>query len=203
MALSLGLRHCTLPIVMMRRGQRVKMIDMENEIPSSYDASAAYLGLGSNLGDRAANLLRALKGLRDAGLNLIAISSIYETEPVDYLDQPDFLNMAVAVGAPLIEPFSLLRLCLDVEARLGRERPTPKGARVIDIDLLLFDGAMIDGVRDGVALTLPHPRLHLRRFALAPLAEIAPELRHPASGKTIRRLLDDLNDSSSVEIYAG
>lgn len=174
-----------------------------NDSPESRDVSAAYLGLGSNLGDRAANLLRALKALRDAGLNLAAISSIYETAPVDYLDQPDFLNMAVAVGPPLIEPFSLLSLCLDVEARLGRERLTPKGARVIDIDLLLFDGAVIDGVRDGVALTLPHPQLHLRRFALEPMAEIAPDLRHPTSGKTMRRLLDDLNDSFSVSIYAG
>jgi len=152
----------------------------------------AYLGLGSNLGDRAANLLRALKALRDAGLSLIALSSIYETEPVDYLDQPDFLNMAVAVGAPQIEPFSLLKLCLDLETRLGRERLIPKGARVIDIDLLLIDGITIDEVRDGVALTLPHPRLHLRRFALAPLAEIAPELRHPILGETIRELLETI-----------
>ncbi|HEY8459591.1 MAG TPA: 2-amino-4-hydroxy-6-hydroxymethyldihydropteridine diphosphokinase [Blastocatellia bacterium] len=169
----------------------------------SRGSSVAYLGLGSNLGDRAANLLRALKEIRDAGLNLAAISSIYETEPVDYLDQPDFLNMAVAVSSPRLEPFSLLRLCLDAEKRLGRERLTPKGARTIDIDLLLFDGAVIDGVRDGIALTLPHPRLSARRFALAPLAEIAPEIRHPVSGKTIRRLLEDLNDSSSVSIYAG
>jgi 2-amino-4-hydroxy-6-hydroxymethyldihydropteridine diphosphokinase len=175
------------------------MIDMENETLSSYGASAAYLGLGSNLGDRAANLLRALKELRVAGLNLIALSSIYETEPVDYLEQPDFLNMAVAVSAPLIEPYSLLKLCLDVEARLGRERLIPKGARAIDIDLLLFGDAVIDGV----TLSLPHPRLHLRRFALAPLAEIAPELRHPTSGKTIRRLLENLDDSSAVSIYAG
>jgi 2-amino-4-hydroxy-6-hydroxymethyldihydropteridine diphosphokinase len=179
------------------------MSDMENETLISYDVSVAYLSLGSNLGDRAANLLRALKALRDAGLNLAAISSIYETEPVDYLDQPDFLNMAVAVSAPWIEPFSLLKLCLDVEARLGRERLTPKGARAIDVDLLLIGGAVIDDIRDGVALTLPHPRLHLRRFALEPLAEIAPELRHPISGETIRRLLDDLNDSTSVAIYAG
>ena len=175
---------------------------MENETLSSYDASVAYLGLGSNLGDRAANLLRAVKALRDAGLNLIAISSIYETGPVDYLDQPDFLNMSIAVSAPQVEPFSLLKLCLDVEARLGRERLTPKGARVIDIDLLLFGGAVIDGLRDGVALTLPHPRMHLRRFALAPLAEIAPGLRHPVFGKTIQRLLDELNDSSCVSIYS-
>src|SRR5215468_11282365 len=179
------------------------MINMESETLNSSDVGVAYLSLGSNLGDRAANLLRALKALRDAGLNLTAISSIYETEPVDYLDQPDFLNMAVGVSAPLIEPFSLLSLCLNVEARLGRERLTPKGARAIDIDLLLFDGAVIDGVRDGIALTLPHPRLHMRRFALEPLAEIAPGLRHPISGKAIRRLLDDLNDLSSVAIYAG
>src|SRR5215468_2803632 len=179
------------------------MINMESETLNSSDVGVAYLSLGSNLGDRAANLLRALKALRDAGLNLTAISSIYETEPVDYLDQPDFLNMAVGVNAPLTEPFSLLRICLDVEARLGRQRLTPKGARTIDIDLLLFDGAVIEGVRDSVALTLPHPRLHLRKFALAPLAEIAPELRHPVLGKTIRRLLGDLNDSSSVSIYAG
>src|SRR5262244_3548469 len=123
---------------------------MENETLDSYDLSAAYLGLGSNLRDRAANLLRALKALRDAGLNLTSISSIYETEPVDHLDQPDFLNMAVAVGAPLTEPFSLLKLCLDVETRLGRERLIPKGARAIDIDLLLFGDAVIDGFRDGV-----------------------------------------------------
>jgi 2-amino-4-hydroxy-6-hydroxymethyldihydropteridine diphosphokinase len=111
--------------------------------------------------------------------------------------------MVVAVGAPLIEPFPLLKLCLDVEARLGRERLAPKGARAIDIDLLLFGDTVIDGVCDGMALTLPHPRLHLRRFALAPLAEIAPELRHPTSGKTIKRLLEDLDDSSRVSIYAG
>lgn len=178
---------------------QVKVFNMETDTLGS----PAYLGLGSNLGDRAANLLRALKALRDAGLNLIAISSIYETEPVDYLDQPDFLNMAVAVSASLIEPFSLLKLCLDVETRLGRARLIPKGARAIDIDLLLFDDAVIDGVCDGVALTLPHPRLHLRKFALAPLAEIAPELRHPIFSATIRRLLDDLNDSSSVSVYAG
>jgi len=163
----------------------------------------AYLGLGSNLGDRAANLLRALKALHDAGLSVHSLSSIYETEPVDNLAQPNFLNMAVAVGAPRIEPFSLLKLCLDVETRLGRERLIPKGARTIDIDLLLFDGLALDGVRDGVALTLPHPRLHLRRFALAPLAEIAPELRHPVLGRTIKQLLDELDDSAPALIYAG
>ncbi|HKQ74040.1 MAG TPA: 2-amino-4-hydroxy-6-hydroxymethyldihydropteridine diphosphokinase [Blastocatellia bacterium] len=165
--------------------------------------NTAYLGLGSNLGDRAANLMRALKALIDSGLRVQSLSSIYETEPVDNLDQPDFLNLAVAVDTLRIEPFSMLKLCLDVETRLGRVRMTPKGARTIDIDLLLFGGLALDGAREGIALTLPHPRLHLRRFALAPLAEIAPGLHHPVLGRTIKQLLDDLDDSSSALIYVG
>ncbi len=170
----------------------------------SENIRAAYLGLGSNLGDRAANLLMAVGALCGAGLHVNAMSSIYETEPVDYLDQPDFLNMALAVEAPRnlhFDPFRLLRLCLEVETRLGRERSIPKGARVIDIDLLLVDGMVIDGVHEGVALILPHPRLHLRRFALLPLAEIAPEMRHPVLGETISRLLDLVKDASAVSVY--
>lgn len=170
----------------------------------------AYLSLGSNLGDRAANLLRAVTALCGSGLHVRSMSSIYETEPVDYLDQPKFLNMAIVVEASRtgqkverIEPFSLLELCLETESRLGRERAIPKGARTIDIDLLLIDGLVIDEVRDGVALTLPHPRLHLRRFALAPLSEIARELRHPVFGKTIEQLLDEAADASSVRVYTG
>ncbi len=166
-------------------------------------SSTAYLGLGSNLGDRAANLLRAIIALSEDGMRLSAISSVYETEPVDYLDQPAFLNMVVAVEAPQIEPFSLLALCLAVEKRLGRERRVPKGARTIDIDLLIVDDRVIDGLRDGLALTLPHPRLHLRRFMLTPLAEIAPRLKHPLLGETISQLLDAVKDSSLVRIYRG
>jgi 2-amino-4-hydroxy-6-hydroxymethyldihydropteridine diphosphokinase len=165
--------------------------------------STAYLGLGSNLGDRAANLLRAIAALSQGGLRLSAMSSIYETEPVDYPDQPKFLNMVVTVEAPQIEPFSLLRFCLEVETSLGRQRAIPKAARTIDIDLLLLDDRVIDEVRDGLALTLPHPRLHLRRFALTPLAEIAPQLRHPILGETMSRLLAAVDDSSAVWIYRG
>src|SRR5262245_63911775 len=119
--------------------------------PLTVNIHTAYLGLGSNLGDRAANLLRAVGALCGAGLHVRAMSSIYETEPVDYLDQPDFLNMVLAVEAPLdekIDPFHLLRLCLEVETRLGRERSIPKGARVIDIDLLLVDEYVFDGVHE-------------------------------------------------------
>ena len=163
----------------------------------------AYLGLGSNLGDRAANLLRAIRELRDAGLWIDSLSSIYETEPVENRDQPYFLNMAVAVSAPDIDPFSLLKKCLEIETRLGRARLIPKGARTIDIDLLIIGDLILDEVRDGVALTVPHPRLSLRRFALTPLAEIAPELRHPVLGITMEQLLVKVNDRASVRIYAG
>src|SRR5215217_839310 len=98
----------------------------------------AYLGLGSNLGDRAANLLRAVSALVNGGLQLVAASSIYETDPVDYLDQPQFLNQVIAVAAPQLEPYSLLRFCLETETKLGRERTIPRSARTVDIDLLLF-----------------------------------------------------------------
>jgi len=161
----------------------------------------AYLGLGSNLGDRAANLLRAVAALCHGDWRLTAMSSIYETEPVDYLDQPNFLNLAVAVETPLIEPFSLLEFCLNTETRLGRERTVPKGARTIDIDLLLVDDLVVDGTRNGIALTLPHPRLHLRRFALEPLAEIAPDLIHPVFGETISTLSGRVDSAAAVSIY--
>jgi 2-amino-4-hydroxy-6-hydroxymethyldihydropteridine diphosphokinase len=163
--------------------------------------STAYLGLGSNLGDRAANLLRAVRALGHGDLRLTAMSSIYETEPVDYLDQPNFLNMAVAVEAPVIEPFSLLEFCLAMETRLGRERAVPKGARTIDIDLLLVDDLVVEGTRNGIALTLPHPRLHLRRFALEPLAEIAPDLIHPVFGETISTLSGRVGAAAAVSVY--
>jgi len=161
----------------------------------------AYLGLGSNLGDRAANLLKALPVLVSGELTLIKASSIYETEPLDYPDQPSFLNMVIALSGEEIEPFSLLRFCLEIELRLGRQRTIPRGARTIDIDLLLLDDLVIDGIRDGIELLLPHPRMHLRRFVLAPLVEIAPALLHPVLGKTMMQLLGEVDNLQAVRIY--
>ena len=161
----------------------------------------AYLGLGSNLGDRAAHLLRAVTALVSGDLRLSAASSIYETEPVDVDQQPKFLNMVVAVSAPRLDPFSLLNFCLATETRLGRKRLVERGARTVDIDLLLLDDFVIDETREGVDLVLPHPRLHLRRFVLTPLAEIAPHLKHPLLGDTMAHLLGAVHDPAGVRIY--
>jgi 2-amino-4-hydroxy-6-hydroxymethyldihydropteridine diphosphokinase len=163
-------------------------------------AQIAYLGLGSNLGDRAAHLLRAISAFVTADFDLIAVSSIYETEPVDYPDQPQFLNMVAAVAGRL-EPFSLLKFCLESEMRLGRRRTIPRGQRTIDIDLLMLDDLIMDDRRNGLDLTLPHPRMHLRRFVLAPISEIAPDLEHPVLHMNMSRLLDNLDDPAAVRLY--
>ena len=145
----------------------------------------AYVSLGSNMGDRAGYLLLAVRGMMDAGLHPSRLSYIYETEPVDVTDQPAFLNMVAELSnVERWTPEQLLARLLRIEYALGRRRSTRRGPRKIDLDLLLYG----DEQRTSALLTLPHPRLHLRRFVLTPLAEIAPQLIHPILKRTIAEL---------------
>lgn len=185
-------------------------------------SEVVYLGLGSNVGDRVAHLRAGLRGLRQHGLRLRAVSSFYVTEPdlrtaaTDETQEargepggnkmpehhPWYINCVAGFDrAP--PPRTLLEICLEIERAEGRERrraqPGSNGAprpRTLDIDLLLFGERVIDEAD----LVLPHPRMAQRRFVLAPLAEIAPRLRHPVSGATIAELLDELPERERVEL---
>lgn len=145
-----------------------------------------YLSLGSNLGDRERNLSTAIEHLAALG-EVIAVSSVYETEPVELARQPWFLNCAVALQTEKM-PKQFLAALQSIEKAMGRQRTQPKGPRVIDLDILLFGNSVVDTA----GLTIPHPALHQRRFVLEPLAEIAPEQRHPVFKRTVRELRDAL-----------
>jgi GTP cyclohydrolase-4 len=168
-----------------------------------------FLALGSNLGDRRANLAAALQRLRNA-VEISAISSVYETEPVGYTDQPRFLNMVLR-GQSSLSPEALLAYAKTIEATLGRQPNFRNGPRLIDIDILFYD----DLVDEQEHLTIPHPRLSERAFVLVPLAEIAPDVIDPVSGKSaqqllnavsregVQRLADDLRISLEHDIQNG
>jgi 2-amino-4-hydroxy-6-hydroxymethyldihydropteridine diphosphokinase len=146
----------------------------------------AFLSLGSNLGDRELHLLEALDRLEAAGIHILRRSSIYETEPQDLPAQPWFLNLVVEVETELF-PRLLLARTQAIELGMGRKRAVPKGPRSVDIDILLLGDFVID-TRE---LQVPHPRMSERRFVLEPLAELAPDLRHPVNGKTAREMLSE------------
>jgi 2-amino-4-hydroxy-6-hydroxymethyldihydropteridine diphosphokinase len=144
-----------------------------------------YLALGSNIGDREANLRAAIQSLSAAGIPVLRESPIYETEPAGYAEQRWFLNMVVEAETALF-PMQLLTRTGKIERALGRVRTVPNGPRTIDIDILLYGDAVVRTPR----LEIPHPRMHQRRFVLAPLSDLAPGLLHPVLRRTVRQLLD-------------
>jgi len=156
-------------------------------------AVVGYFGLGSNLGDRRGHLRAGLAGLEREGLALLACSSVWATEPVDAAGPDWFLNLVVAARGPQA-PLEWLAAAARVEGACGRVRVERNGPRTLDVDVLLLEGATWDDTR----LTVPHPRMWTRRFVLAPLAEIAPELRDPRGGPSVRERLRDLGGPGRV-----
>lgn len=157
-------------------------------------ATKAYVGLGSNLGDRAGNLLLAVRGMMEASLCVTRVSSIYETEAISEIKQPPFLNMVVEIGNNLPKPEQVMARLLRIEFALGRTREVKDGPRTIDLDLLLYG----ELEKDTEFLRLPHPRLHERKFVLEPLVEIAPRVLHPSLKISAVKMLADLCDTTSV-----
>ena len=156
-----------------------------------------YLSLGSNVGTREKHLRDAITRLDTAG-HVVSISSFYETEPVEFTDQPWFLNCAVALETTRT-PEQLIAAMLRIETEIGRTRTrTKKGPRTIDIDILLFGSTIINSEE----LTIPHPAMHQRRFVLEPLSEIASEVQHPVLHRTVRELLDALPAGQAVRKIA-
>lgn len=150
----------------------------------------AYLGLGSNMGDRAANLRNAVRLLSEESVTITARSRIYETLPVGDTSQERFYNAAIGVETGTT-PRALLDRCLEIETMMGRVRTARRGPRIIDIDILMCDGAVIDAEQ----LTVPHPRMHERAFVLKPLADIAPDAVHPILDLSIGDLLERADTS--------
>ncbi len=156
--------------------------------------TSIYLGLGTNLGNREKNLSQCVNLLSDnREIDLKKLSSIYETEPYGFIDQPKFLNMVVEIETRLTAN-KLLRLTQDIEKKIGKKKLFHLGPRIIDIDILSYQDQVIKQER----LIIPHAQLHFRKFVLIPLNEIAPDFIHPESNKKIGRLLNECPDSSQV-----
>ena len=160
--------------------------------------TAVYLSLGSNMGDRAENIARAIAALGQRGVRVTQESSLYETEPLEIREQPWFLNCAIEAETEL-SPERLMEVLLEIEREMGRERAVPKGPRVIDIDILLYGSDIVRGP----ALEIPHPRMAERKFVLVPLAEIAGEANHPVAMMTIAEMLEATADRGEVRKWPG
>src|SRR5579863_7954225 len=154
-------------------------------------AKTVYLSLGSNLGDRRANLARAIDLLDESGVRTLRVSSIFETEPMYLAAQPQFFNQIVEAETTLL-PRQLHSTTRRIEKAVGRKPSAPNGPRVIDIDIVLFGKSLVDLP----GLAIPHPRMAERRFVLEPLAELVPDLRHPVTRRTVREMLAAVKDQS-------
>ena len=163
------------------------------EVLSQEAMKRIYLSLGSNLGDRVAQIAKALERLTAAGIKVERVSSFYRTEPVDFRPQSWFVNCVAEVESDLM-PLQLLRVCKAIERELGRRPGISKGPRSADIDILLYENVVIRSRE----LIIPHERMTERRFVLVPLMELAPHLRHPVSSMTLPELLHQIGDSSRV-----
>lgn len=156
-----------------------------------------FISLGSNMGDRLTNIMMGLALLNKIPTTkVIKVSSIYETEPVEYKEQGSFLN-AMAQVTTTLTPQKLLSALQIIEAKMHRQRLVPKGPRTLDLDIIFVGDMIVDTVN----LTIPHKRAHTRKFVLAPLAEIAPNFVHPTLGTTTKHMLEELHNPEYVVIY--
>jgi 2-amino-4-hydroxy-6-hydroxymethyldihydropteridine diphosphokinase len=156
--------------------------------------TTSYIGLGSNLGDRAGNLLLAVRSLMEASFVVNKLSAIYETEPIDIESDTKFLNMVIEIRVTNVSATQMMARLLRIEYLLGRGDKTEKKPRTVDLDILFFGDTRVESE----FLTLPHPRLHLRKFVLVPMAEIAPTFIHPILETNIADILANVEDTSDV-----